>query len=684
MPHTRRIRFYDIINEGTKLLLNSENLSQTIDVFLTVIREETGVDRIYIFKEKTGEQGESLIDQIHEVCAEGIEPQIDNPDLSNFPWIDYTPRWVNHFNESLPIVGHIADYPEDERAILEPQDIQSLLAVPIRFKKRLMGFIGFDSVRERRDWDEHEISLLQSVASVIGALWQREEKETETRAAYERLQQSEETFRVFAENLSDAIWIRKLGTGEAIFQNKATEAIYGVSPEDYVSDANGFLDFIPEEDRPRIYAKHQEYLKGKPFEEEHRIRRKDGEVRWVSAKGFRIQSSNGPDLLAGVVRDVTERKRVLSEVTKARDKAEELSRLKTALLTSISHEFRTPVTGIVGFASLLRDNLQHDPKGLEYLTFIENSVTRLSNTLEAIMEYSVIDSKNVENFPRAIQISKALSDYIDTYRSKAHAKDLYLQVEWPAKDSIIVDPVILKIILKHLLDNSIKFTSVGGIRLLMAVEAGELVMTVRDSGIGIPKAMMSSIFEVFRQGSEGMSRMFEGNGLGLSIVNKYIDYLNGSVTVDSVEGEYTTFTIRIPVTVVEQAGEAPKSDFKRILYIEDDAMIQMLAKRSLTRYDVVTYFSAESALEHIVNDSYDAVMLDVNLGGGMNGVSLCKLIRLLPNFKNVPIAAITASGLDPDESYYQAGFTHYLPKPFDSNQLIAFVDDMVRSTVPIQ
>jgi CheY-like chemotaxis protein len=118
------------------------------------------------------------------------------------------------------------------------------------------------------------------------------------------------------------------------------------------------------------------------------------------------------------------------------------------------------------------------------------------------------------------------------------------------------------------------------------------------------------------------------------------------------------------------------------LHIEDDAMIQMLAKRSLTRYDVVTYFSAESALEHIVNEKFDAVLLDVNLGGGMSGVSLCKLIRLLPAFKHTPIAAITASGLDPDESYYQAGFTHYLPKPFDSNQLIAFVDDLVRTDVP--
>lgn len=682
MPHTKHIRFYDIINEGVKLLLNSENLSQTIDVFLTVILEETGVDRIYIFKEKTGPQGESLIDQVHEVCAEGIEPQLDNPDLSNFPWIDYTPRWVNEFNESRPIVGHIADYPEDERAILEPQEIQSLLAVPIQFKKRLMGFIGFDSVRTRRDWDQHEIDLLQSASSVIGALWQREEKETETRAAYEQLRQSEETFRVFAENLSDAIWIRKLGTGEAIFQNRATETIYGVSPEEYVSDANGFLDFIPEEDRPRIYAKHQEYLKGKPFEEEHRIRRKDGEVRWVKAKGFRISSSNGPDLLAGVVRDVTERKRVLSEVTKARDKAEELSRLKTALLTSISHEFRTPVTGIIGFASLLRDNLQNDPKGLEYLSFIENSVTRLSNTLEAIMEYSVIDSKNVENFPRAVQISKSLSDYIDQYRNRAHAKDLYLQVEWPTQESVIVDPVILKIMLKHLLDNSIKFTSVGGIRIQFKVENSELVLSVRDSGIGIPKAMMTSIFEVFRQGSEGMSRLFEGNGLGLSIVNKYVEYLNGSMMVDSVEGEFTQFTIKIPVTVVEPAVDVPKSDFKRILYIEDDSMIQLLAKRSLTRYDVVTYFNAETALEHIVNETFDAILLDVNLGGGMNGVSLCKLIRMLPNFKTVPIAAITASGLDPDESYYQAGFTHYLPKPFDSNQLIAFVDDMVRVDVP--
>ncbi len=682
MPHQKRIRFYDIINEGTKLLLNSENLSQTIDVFLTVIREETGVDRIYIFKEKKGPDGESLIDQINEVCAEGIEPQLDNPDLSNFPWIDQTPRWVKEFNESRPVVGHIADYPEEERAILEPQDIQSLLAVPIRFKQTLMGFIGFDSVRERREWDETEISLLQSVASVIGALWQREEKENETRAAYERLQQSEETFRVFAENLSDAIWIRKLETGEAIFQNRATETIYGVSPEDYVSDANGFLDFIPDEDRPRIYAKHQEYLKGKPFEEEHRIRRKDGEVRWVKVKGFRISSSTGSDLLAGVVRDITERKRVLSEVTKARDKAEELSRLKTALLTSISHEFRTPVTGIVGFASLLRDNLHNDPKGLEYLSFIENSVTRLSNTLEAIMEYSVIDSKNVENFPRAIQISKVLSDHIDQYRSKAHAKDLYLQVEWPKHDNIIVDPVILKIILKHLLDNSIKFTSVGGIRVSFEVEGGELVLTVKDSGIGIPNAMMSSIFEVFRQGSEGMSRMFEGNGLGLSIVNKYIDYLNGSLTVDSHEGEQTTFKVRVPVTVVDQLGEGSKSDYKRVLYIEDDAMIQMLAKRSLIRYDVVTYSSAESALEHIVNEKFDAVLLDVNLGGGMTGVAMCKVIRMLPNFKHVPIAAITSSGLDPDESYYQAGFTHYLPKPFDSNQLIAFVDDMVRSEDP--
>jgi PAS domain S-box-containing protein len=682
MPHTRRIRFYDMINEGTKLLLNSENLSESIDVFLTRIREETGVDRIYIFKEKTGEHGESLIDQIHEVCADGVEPQLENPDLSNFPWSDYTPRWIQQFSESKPIVGHIVDYPEDERAILDPQNILSLLAVPIRFKKRLMGFIGFDSVKERRDWDENEISLLESVASVIGALWQREEKETETRLAYEQLQQSEATFRVFAENLSDAIWIRKMGTGEAIFQNKATETIYGVSPEEYVSDANGFLDFIPEEDRPRIFAKHQDYLTGKPFDEEHRIRRKDGEIRWVSAKGFKIHSSNGPDLLAGVVRDITERKRVLSEVTKARDKAEELSRLKTALLTSISHEFRTPVTGIVGFASLLRDNLQHDPKGLEYLDFIEDSVTRLSNTLEAIMEYSVIDSKNVENFPRAIQVNKTLFDHIDHYRHKAHAKDLYLQVEWPSHDSIVVDPVILKIILKHLLDNSIKFTSVGGIRLLMSVEGGELVMSVRDTGIGIPKAMMTSIFDVFRQGSEGMSRMFEGNGLGLSIVNKYVEYLNGSILVDSVEGEYTTFTVRLPVTIVEEAGDTPKSDFKRVLYIEDDAMIQMLVKRSLTRYDVVTYFSAESALEQIVDENFDAVMLDVNLGGGMNGVSLCKLIRLLPNFKDIPIAAITASGLDPEESYYQAGFTHYLPKPFDSNQLLAFVDDMVRSSLP--
>lgn len=912
-----------IINECTLDLLQSERVDSNVDEVLKRLLDVTDVDRVYVFRERRDEDGVSRVTQVHEVCADGIESQMGNPDLHDMPWLEYTPRWYDEFLERRAVYGHIPDFPESERMILEPQDIQSIMALPILFRGQFLGFIGFDSVRKRRDWLENEILLLRGMASVLGALWQREEREQAVGEAFDKLsryhqispfavlewgvdfkatyanataerifgygagemlgldgralipphvmdatmavweamlaerhgsahinenlrkdgslitcrwhysvlrdangqvesmltiaedvteelslqsdfqslfhqgldgvvyqdadgriinanpaacrilgltldqmlgrtsidpswrsvrtdgtdfpgnehpamlalktgkeirdvvmgvvkpgepqrawilinaipmmrsgeptpfrvftmfrditeqhrmtrelREREEIFRLFAENVNNAIWIRKMGTGEAIFQNKAVEGIFGVSAEDYATDPNGFLEFIPEEDRPAIRATHQRYLKGEPFERDHRIIRKDGEVRWVSAKGFVIPSETGEPLLAGVMSDITERKRVLQEVENARTKAEELSQLKSNLMQNISHELRTPLTGAMGFLNLLKDRVQSDSKSLDYLTYMERSINRLASTLETIVEYSAVDSRRLESFPQAISLKETLDGILLRQKMLAEGKDLYMQVIWNGEDQVVVDPMILKTIVRHLLDNSIKFTEVGGVRITIDVTDDNLTVKVRDTGVGIPQEQMKYIFDEFRQGSEGLSRSFEGNGLGLAIVRKYIRFLKGTIDVKSVIDEETIFTVQIPVATSRPRTEIHMTTVKRVLYVEDDPIIRMMMKNSLTSYQLDVAANAEKAIELLRSNPYDAVLLDVNLGGGMNGFELCRHMRAEMGLTDLPIAAVTGLGMDSEQSLYQNGFTHYLPKPFERAHVVRLLETM--------
>jgi len=923
----KRLRFCEAVNQCTQVLLDAADLDAAIRQVLNSLLDEADVDRVYVFQHHESSEGVSLVSQTHEACAAGIESQLGNPDLQSHPWLPHFKRWLDCFLRSEPIIGHVADYPEGERVMLEAQQIQSLLVVPIRVQDVFLGFLGFDSVRASREWDDTEVSLLQSVASIIGSLWRREDSQRRLRGAYERLdrynqispfaiiewcpdftvvssnatadrifgyrpgemhgrtssalvpefpssasehgmwpdmlaerapsaqvresrrkdgtsilcrwhyallrgplgdvervltiaadvteevaiearyralfeqgldgvvyheengeivhanqaacdilglnldqlrrrapidpgwkyvrpdgtdlpselhpsmvalqtggevhgelmgvfdpvtndhtwilvnaipqfrhgdhkpfqvftmfrdvsehqavvcrlRQSEETFRLFAENLADGIWIRSLETGQPIFHNQAVEKILGI--QTFFSDPESFLNLVPAENRDEAAEMYARCVRGEPFEVETPIVRPDGQTRWVQARGFLIPSELGSPRLAGVLRDVTERRAVIDEITKARDRAEELSRLKSALISNMSHELRTPLTGIFGFVGLLESRLADDEEGREYLSFVESSATRLHHTLEAIMEYSVIDSRKMANNPRVISLKETFQDLLERYRLWAAAKGLDFYVEWPDADVLQGDPAILKTILKHLLDNSLKFTKRGGVRVAFRWSREDLVVKVGDTGIGIPKDQIPKVFEEFRQLSEGMSRMFEGNGLGLSIVKRCVDLLHGRVTVESVEGEATTFTVALPLDVLGGADANPALRSRRILYVEHDAMVQLMGRLCLADFQVEAFATAEGALEGAEGKSFAAVLMELDLGREMSGLELCRELRERPEFARVPIAAVTAQTIDSESSLRAAGFTHYLRKPFTRKELLSLVNEMIRPRI---
>ncbi|MCL4481417.1 MAG: ATP-binding protein [Bacteroidetes bacterium] len=267
----------------------------------------------------------------------------------------------------------------------------------------------------------------------------------------------------------------------------------------------------------------------------------------------------------------------------AKDKAEESDRLKTAFLNNISHEIRTPFSGILGFLSLIQDNDLTASERDEYISFVNKSANRLMNTINDIVEISQIQTGQMKVNVSETNISELTSGIYNHFKTDAESKglkfcinnDLPINIEY-----IYIDSYKLNAILTILIGNAIKFTKTGsiefGIKLKVACELGtlggpveptekvsapaELVFFVKDTGVGIPENKQQAIFERFRQADGSNSRQFEGSGLGLSIAKAYVVMLGGKIWVESEEGKGSTFYFTILKKVEPEKKLSMSSD----------------------------------------------------------------------------------------------------------------------------
>jgi signal transduction histidine kinase/CheY-like chemotaxis protein len=388
-------------------------------------------------------------------------------------------------------------------------------------------------------------------------------------------------------------------------------------------------------------------------------------------------------------------KELNEQLKKAKEKAEESDRLKSAFLANMSHEIRTPMNGILGFAELLKEPLLPGNVQQEYIKIIEESGQRMLNIINDIISISKVESGEMDLTLSETNINEQI-DYIFTFfkpEAALYGIEIKIQKDLPSSEANIkTDREKIYAILTNLVKNAIKFTKNGSIVFgynlkdrNSNIEPEFLEFFVKDTGIGIPKEQQYLIFERFRQGSELLSRNYEGAGLGLSITKAYIEMLGGKIWIEREPGKGSEFRftipyLREPVEKIETniVPEVEKEEMKiksfKLLIAEDDHPSSIFISLAVKSFNPVIHHvrTGKEAVDSCRNNpDIDMILMDIKMQE-MDGYEATRKIREFN--KDVIIIAQTAFGLIEDrEKALSSGCNDYISKPINRKSLIELI-----------
>jgi PAS domain S-box-containing protein len=397
-----------------------------------------------------------------------------------------------------------------------------------------------------------------------------------------------------------------------------------------------------------------------------------------------------PEKIIGSIRDITDRKNASDALKFAKERAEASDKLKTTFLNNISHEVRTPLNGIMGFAEIMSEtDLTEEEKRISLSMLFESS-DRLLNTITNYMDISLITSGNMSLYKKDFLPEQILRELYAKKKIKCLARNLELLLEIPDQTKEITinsDPEILKKILVHLLNNAIKFTEKGSIRYGFTVYKTELEFFIKDTGIGISKESLKSVFEHFVKEDRGPLILSEGSGLGLSISKGLVELLGGKIWVESEKGKGSTFFFTIPVKKEkENLTLSSAKVFKKnnkitssILVAEDDMAnflyLKTLLKKN-TSAEIIHASNGKEAVEKFIqNPDIGLILMDIKMPV-MDGLEATRQIKAIK--KDIPVIAITAYAMAGDETrILDAGCDYYLTKPVDKKLLFKRMAEII-------
>ncbi len=398
-------------------------------------------------------------------------------------------------------------------------------------------------------------------------------------------------------------------------------------------------------------------------------------------------------------RDVTKLSTMLDLLKEARVLAEEANKSKSRFLANMSHEIRTPLNAIIGMSRLLEDS-SLDKEQKDYNEAILTSSENLLVIINEILDFSKIEAGklNIENIN--LNICKVLSNVVRTMEFKAEEKNLRLTsyIDPNIPEYIKGDPVRISQILINLIGNSLKFTSEGFIHLscrLLSVDnkgGGVLRFTIEDSGIGIDEDKLDRIFDNFTQENSGVTRRYGGTGLGLTIVKQLVELMEGKVTVKSVKGQGSVFTVTLPFKVGEltiddeKKGIALSPDMikdKRILVVDDHSINRFVVVSLFKKWNisVVEAVDGQDAVDKVQQEAFDLVLMDMQMPV-MDGMQATMYIRRQLK-QNMPIIALSANAMkDNVDQCLAVGMNDFLTKPFEPNDLLTLLIKFLASDKP--
>jgi PAS domain S-box-containing protein len=551
--------------------------------------------------------------------------------------------------------------------------------------------------------------------------------------------ESELRFELALEGSNDGFWDwRNVGLDAQWWSPRFYELL-GCQPDETPSSWTSFQALVHEQDLGALVARMQEHLAGRTLlDHELRLRCKDGAYRWFRYRGQAVTNETGVlSRMAGSLSDVDERWRTqeelrdhalqlqqaksavertasdlvrsMAELEESKKKAEDSTRSKSEFLANMSHEIRTPMTSIMGFADLLLDPATPPEERRSHLLTIRRNGEHLLSLINDILDLSKVEAGRVELEQIEFSPVDVLEDVRALVKVKLQEKRLVLGIDYetPIPRQIRSDPVRLRQILVNLVGNAIKFTEVGGIRVVAGFWAGDealpgrLYVRVEDTGIGMTEEQIERLFQPFVQADTSTTRRFGGTGLGLTIARRLAQMMGGDIRVESHAGRGSSFTLEIEVAetpalelhdprlerkhasapVAGGDARAPAADLRglRILLAEDGRDNQRLITLVLERLgaELVPAENGRSACDKALEalrqgTPFDLILMDMQMPE-LDGWSATALLRSVKYDR--PIIALTANAMEGDrERCLAAGCDDFASKPIDKQLLIAAIE----------
>ncbi len=504
------------------------------------------------------------------------------------------------------------------------------------------------------------------------------------------IRESEERYRSIFENVQD-VYFETLISGTIL---EVSPSIFTLTKGEYkMRDLIGgkIFDYYADLNERHILLRELQ-KKGTIMDYEVNLINRDGSIMPCSISAKLILNKNGlPEKIIGSMHDITDRKNATEALRIAKEKAEASDKLKTEFLNNISHEVRTPLNGILGFAEIISLQDLSESEKKDSLSMLFESSNRLLNTITNYMDISLISSGslsvNRKDFNPTVVLNKIYSDF----KPLCLNRNLELKLEIPENAGEIYinsDPEICKKIITHFLDNAIKFTEKGTIKFGFTVRNQHLEFFVNDTGIGINKDSFVSIFDKFVKESSSLYKTSEGSGLGLSIARGMSEAIGGKINLDSIPGTGSTFYLSLPTNKKAEsfANNGRSEDKKRIstgspiLVAEDDDTNFYYLNALLTRETNTKILHALNGKQAIdifkANRDIKLILMDMKMPE-IDGFEATKQIKLID--KNVHIIAITAYAMSGDEErIIAAGCDDYLSKPINKKNLLDKISEYTK------
>jgi PAS domain S-box-containing protein len=418
-----------------------------------------------------------------------------------------------------------------------------------------------------------------------------------------------------------------------------------------------------------------------------------GIKRWLRIDCSPLEDENGNVTSVLVTyRDITDEKEREDELKKARDEAERANKAKDNFLANVSHEIRTPMNSIMGFTKqALKTRLTPEQKN--YLTRVNSSVNDLKLIINDILDYSKMESGELEIPYMEFQLEDALEGVMNNFKELANSKGIRLILEKEAKvpGALMGDDLRLKQILNNLMSNAIKFTEAGSVSLKVSCidkdkRKVSILFAVKDTGIGISPENTEKIFHPYEQLKSSVGSVTKGIGLGLTISKRLVELMKGKIRVESEVGKGSTFYVHIAFDRISEDKPAKefrsedlvkKTDLRilkglHVLSVEDDECSQVLIEDILSK-EGMTVDKVENgieALKMVRNNVYDIVLMDIEIPG-INGYEVSRMIRKEQRFANLPIVAVTAHAMVGErKKCMDYGMNDHIPKPIDADDLL--------------